>query len=790
MNQVCIPLFYYPMRVKFTSRNKLLFLFLILVSCFKATAENGVLKGSVKDSITHEAIPFVVVALEDSASRQFNTMCDQFGNFKFTNLHSGSYLLGISILGYKSIAFPVRVEANKSTPDVVILLPRSAVSLSQVTVTGSSKNIGQNLNVINQLDMLLRPINSAQDLMRLVPGLFLAQHQGGGKAEQIFLRGFDADHGTDFAVFWDGIPVNMPSHAHGQGYADSHFMIPETIDQVNVYKGDYATSLGDFATAGAAQFFTKNYADNMIKVEYGDYGYNRVMGILNLIGKDKHIFSKYRESAYISAENAYNTASYFVHPQDYKRFSVFGKYFGMLSPNTSLTIEGSYFNASWYGSGQIPVRAITEGLISRFGAIDPSEGGQTDRTNFNAILKTTYDNGSILKNQVYYSFYQLNLYTDFTFFLVDTVHGDGINQRDKGRNIFGYNGTYEMNTDVGGRNLKTVLGVSTKVDMGQIALRQQEDRIILDTVSMGNLYEQSVSAYIDETYHFTDKFFVNAGVRADYFYFQYEQLKPAPVEPGIFTNPDSSGVASKIKFSPKLNFYYNVSPNVQLFVKAGYGFHSNDARAVVSNPGVNTLPAAIGYEIGSTFKPMHDMLINIEFWGLNMQNELTYDQDVAQDVINGPTQRLGIDFSIRYQIIKKLFFDMDVEYSHGRFTDSAAGHNYIPLAPTLTSIAGVTYRNPKGFSASLRYRYIDNRPADSEDEITAYGYFLLDGVVKYRYKQYEFGMTIENILNVNWNEAQFETLTRLPGEPVGGINQLCFTPGAPRLIKGSVTFYF
>ncbi len=771
-------------------RKKALFYFCIFCVHFSYAGTNGVINGIVKDSTTHEAIPLVVVTLEDSASKQFSTISDQFGNFKFTNLHTGSYLLGISILGYKPSTVPVKIEPNQPTPDIIILLSRNAVNLSQVTVTGSTKNVGQNLNVINQLDMLLRPINSAQDLMRLVPGLFLTQHQGGGKAEQIFLRGFDADHGTDFAVFWDGIPINMPSHAHGQGYADSHFMIPETIDQVNVYKGDYTTPIGDFATAGAAAFFTKNYVDNMVKVEYGDYGYNRIMGILNLIGKDKHIFSKYRESAYISSENAYNATSYFVHPQDYKRFNVFGKYYGELTPKTSLSVEGSYFNASWYGSGQIPLRAVTEGFITRFGALDPSEGGQTDRTNFNAILKTTYNDGSILSNQVYYSYYQLNLFTDFTFSLIDTIHGDGINQRDNGRNIFGYNGTYEMNTDFGSRNLKTVFGVSTKVDMGQNSLLQQEDRNILDTVSMGNLYEQNVSAYIDETYHFTDKFFVNAGVRADYFYIQYKRSFPMPVEPGLFANPDSSGAVSKVKFSPKLNLYYDASPNVQLFIKAGYGFHSNDARAVVSNPNVNTLPTAIGYEIGSTFKPINDMLINVELWGLNLQNELTYDQDVAQDLINGSTQRLGVDFSVRYQIIKKLFFDMDVEYSHGRFIDSAVGHNYIPLAPTLTSIAGITYRNPKGLSASLRYRYIDNRPADNQNQITALGYFLLDAVVKYRIKKYELGMTIENILNVNWNEAQFETLTRLQGEPLAGINQLCFTPGAPRLIKGSVAYFF
>jgi hypothetical protein len=530
--------YFIPMKRKFIPES--IFLLFLLISSFFARAQNGLLKGSVKDSATHEAIPFVFVAVIDSASKQYTAIGDQLGNFRFANLHPGKYALQISILGYKPIALPVAINANEQAPALFILLSHDAVSLSQVTVTGSTKNTGQNLNVINQLDMVLRPINSAQDLMRLVPGLFLAQHQGGGKAEQIFLRGFDADHGTDFAVFWDGIPVNMPSHAHGQGYADSHFMIPETIDQLNVYKGDYTTHIGDFATAGAAEFFTKDYIDNMVKVEYGDYGYNRIMGILNLIGKDKHIFSKYKESAYISAEGAYNAASYFVHPQDYKRFSVFGKYFGKLSERTSLSIEGSYFNASWSGSGQIPTRAVTEGLITRWGALDPSEGGITDRTNANVILKTTYDDGSIFKNQVYYSYYQLNLFTDFTFLLVDSVHGDGINQRDNGRNIFGYNGTYEINSYPGGRHLQTVFGISSKIDMGQIALRQQEGRVILDTVSMGNLYEQNVSAFVDETYHFTDHFFVNAGVRADYYYIQYEQISPAPVLPGLFPNPDSS----------------------------------------------------------------------------------------------------------------------------------------------------------------------------------------------------------------------------------------------------------
>ncbi|HTA28347.1 MAG TPA: TonB-dependent receptor plug domain-containing protein, partial [Bacteroidia bacterium] len=671
-------------------------LFILFAWSFIARAETGVLKGAVRDSATHEAIPFVVVAVEDSNANEFTAISNQLGSFKFANLHGGSYMLGISILGYKTVLIPIKVVENKSMPDLTIDLTRTNVSLTQVIVTSSTHDIGQTLNVINQVDMLLRPINTAQYLMRLVPGLFIAQHQGGGKAEQIFLRGFDADHGTDFAVFWDGIPVNMPSHAHGQGYADSHFMIPETIDQLNVYKGTYTTQYGDFATAGAASFSTKNFAENMVKAEYGDYGYNRIMGTMNLLGNEKHLLSKYKESAYISGENVYNAASYFSNPQDYHRWSIFGKYYGQLSGRTTLTVEGSYFQAIWNGSGQLPEHAITEGLAGRFGSLDPSEGGTTDRTNANVILKTVFKDGSVLKNQAFYSYYQLNLFTDFTFFLVDSVHGDGINQTDKGRNIFGYNGSYEMYGDIAGRDLKSVIGLTTKIDEGQLSLRHQEDRVILDTVSIGNLYEQNVSAYIDETYHLTNKFYINAGVRADYFYFQYKELNST--EPSTLTgSPEfGSGNAIKIKVSPKLNLYYNLNPNTQLFIRTGYGFHSNDARLVVENPSLNTLPTAFSYEIGGTFKPFDKMLVNAVLWGINLQNELTYDQDVAADAINGATQRLGADLSVRYQVAKILYFDLDLNYSHGRFIDSATGHNYIPLAPTLTSVAGITIKNAKG----------------------------------------------------------------------------------------------
>ncbi|HEY4799636.1 MAG TPA: TonB-dependent receptor, partial [Bacteroidia bacterium] len=374
--------------------------------CSSVFAHEGILKGVITDSLSKHALPYVNILLEGNNMRQV-VATDDFGNFSFSGLEAGTYRLTVSNLGYEPKVISVELKDDEvKIFSIKIQLRPNALQLSEVTIRGSN-DIGQTMNTVNSIDMQLRPTNSAQDLLKLIPGLFIAQHQGGGKAEQIFLRGFDCDHGTDFAVFFDGMPVNMVSHAHGQGYADLHFSIPETIDALNVYKGTYTTRYGNFATSGAGEFSTKNHIDyNTVKLEYGQYGAYRALVMLNLLGKEKHIFSRKKEDLYIASEYNYNAASYFVNHQNYQRENIFCKYYGLLSDKTSLTISGSYFNSVWNGSGQIPQRAIDQRLITRFGALDPSEGGQTRRANGNVILKTILGNESILKNQFYYSYYQ------------------------------------------------------------------------------------------------------------------------------------------------------------------------------------------------------------------------------------------------------------------------------------------------------------------------------------------------------------------------------------------------
>lgn len=729
-------------------------------------------RGTVRDSATKEPLSDVIVTVQNSNQTVFT---DALGQFRVTGLQSGKTILHFSRLGYTSQDISVIVENGTNTV-LTVDLNKGAVRLNEVSVSGT-KEIGQSLSTINQVDKELRPTNSAQDLLRLVPGLFIAQHAGGGKAEQIFLRGFDVDHGTDFAVSIDGIPVNMVSHAHGQGYADFHFVIPETVDKLQVNKGLYSARQGDFATSGSGDFSTKNALDrSMIKFEYGMFDTYRAVGLFRLPGEK--LLTGNNENAYVAGE--YNfTNSYFDSPQHFNRYNVFGKYTTGIGTCGSLMLSASTFHSFWDASGQIPDRAVQAEIIDRFGAIDNTEGGETSRTNANAVLLLSGKDGAVFRNQFYYSNYSFNLYSNFTFFLNDSINGDQIRQTEQGRNIIGYNSTFDQTMYFGKSSLRTVAGAGTRYDNGVISLMHTVKRVVLDTVSLGELTEQNINAFLDETMNIGTHFSVNAGVRYDYFIFRYDN----------FLADTHEGKRTKGRLSPKLSFYYTPTSNVQLYLKSGLGFHSNDARSVVSGEAGNSLPRAIGYEAGSTFRLLKSTLMNVAVWGLDLENELVYVGDEGVVEISGATRRLGIDFAFRTEITKTIFADVDVNYNHGRYLELPEGANFIPLAPSLTSTGGITLKNEKGLSASLRYRYIDDRPANENNTVTALGYFLLDAVMNYECKHYTFGLSAENLLNSEWNQAQFDTESRLQGETMS-VSELHYTPGSPFFLKGAVTVLF
>lgn len=749
---------------------KLIAFTIVLLSATKLSA--GEIKGHVRDSATKEILSDVIITCSGTANIVFT---DALGQFRLTSLQAGTVTLRFARIGYVSQTVSVNVS-EQNISEVNIELVKGSVRLNEVSVTGT-KDIGQSLSSITQADMALRPTNSAQDLLRLVPGLFIAQHAGGGKAEQIFIRGFDVDHGTDFAVSIDGIPVNMVSHAHGQGYADFHFVIPETVDKLQVSKGMYSARQGDFATAGSGDFFTRNSIEkNMIKFEAGRFDTYRGVAMFRMPGSK--LFTGNNEHAYIAGE--YNfTNSYFDSPQHFNRYNLFGKYTTGIGSRASLTLSASTFSSRWDASGQIPDRAVLAELIDRFGAIDNTEGGETSRSNANAILLLSTKRGAVLKNQFYYSHYTFNLYSNFTFFLNDSINGDQIRQTENGRNIFGYTTSFDKTIYFGKSSLRTVAGAGTRIDNGVISLMRSVKRVTYDTTASGEIFEQNINGFLEHTLNVGDKFSVNAGVRYDYFTFSYDNHLADTGE----------GTAGKSRVSPKLSVYFTPTSSLQFYLKSGMGFHSNDARSVVSGEAGNALPRALGYEAGSIFLLSKRILVNVSLWGLDLENELVYVGDEGIVEISGATRRIGVDFAVRMEITRNIFADADLNYNHGRYTDLPEGENFIPLAPAFTSTGGLSYKSQKGLNASLRYRYIDTRPANENNTVQALGYFLMDAVVNYDVKAFTFGVTAENLLNAEWNEAQFDTESRLNNETMS-VNELHYTPGSPFFVKASVTARF
>ncbi|NJO25150.1 MAG: TonB-dependent receptor plug domain-containing protein [Bacteroidia bacterium] len=300
------------------------------------------------------------------------TVSDKLGYCIVKGTGDTVYIM-VSSIGYKS----EMINIAGATSSVTIQLKQGIVDLNELVISPASSSF--RFNTISKIDLSTRPVKSSQELLRIVPGLFIAQHQGGGKAEQIFLRGFDIDHGTDISISVDGLPVNMVSHAHGQGYADLHFLIPETVEKVGFDKGPYFAGKGNLATAAYVDFTTKEFLDkNSIKLELGDFNTKRVVGMLKLFNKQTQ---KNRQQFYVASEYS-ATDGYFESPQDFHRFNIMGKYNAWFGNQSQLTIAASTFDSKWNASGQIPDRAVRNSLITRFGAVDDTEGGNTSRTNF------------------------------------------------------------------------------------------------------------------------------------------------------------------------------------------------------------------------------------------------------------------------------------------------------------------------------------------------------------------------------------------------------------------------
>lgn len=755
-------------------RRHLLF-FLFLFSGLSASAHLGKVVGMVYDQATNLPLQGVNIRLNELGKA---TLTNEAGQYRFDGLTPASYTIELSYVGFGGQTIIVLVQDDQTTL-VKTTLSNAPVQLSEVLVSSYRAHDQQ---LISNLDIKLRPIINSQEILRLVPGLFIGQHAGGGKAEQIFLRGFDLDHGTDIRLTVDDMPVNMVSHAHGQGYADLHFVIPELVDGADFKKGPYHTEKGNFATAGWVNFRTRTALDkSFVKLEAGQYDTYRVVAGLDLLGSKSRAKN---QSAYLASEYSY-TNSYFDNPQAFRRLNLLGKYHGHLGANTNATLTGSTFYSKWNHSGQIPDRAVESGVTGFFGSVDPTEGGETSRTNINAQLTTVTPRNHVIKNQFFYSNYAFELYSNFTFFLRDSINGDQIRQKER-RNIVGYNGSYSAQNTIGRTNWTTTLGVQYRHDITggrntPTELSYSKNRTeTLQRVQYGDINELNAAVYVDELIHLSDRFTVNAGVRVDYFRSQYTDR--IPVTP-------QTGRATQALVSPKLNLYYTANPRLQVYLNTGKGFHSNDARVVVPQNGREILPAAYGSDLGVVYKPFPKVLINAAAWYLWLAQEFVYVGDEGVVEAGGRTQRKGIDVSVRYQLTKSLYADLDLNTARPRALGTESGQSYLPLAPRFTSVGGLSLQTKSGFSGSVRYRYIADRPANEDNSLVAKGYFVNDLQATYTKRHYTLGLSVQNLFDVRWKETQFATESRLRGE-AAPVTEIHFTPGTPFFARLSLMYSF
>ena len=686
------------------------------------------------------------------------------GDFVFVGVRPGD-TLRVSHLGYQT----QQVVLEDLTSELIVRMKQVFVSLDEIQISPTIEA----MELFTTVDIQTNPVNSSQEVLRKVPGLIIGQHAGGGKAEQIFLRGFDIDHGTDINITVDGLPVNMVSHAHGQGYADLHFLIPETVDGLSFGKGPYNASQGNFATAGFVAFKTKDRLDNsQLKLELGEFDTQRLLGMFNVLDTERQ--TAYLASEYLATDGPFDS------PQNFDRINLMGKYTSRLANNDKLSVLASFFTSQWDASGQIPQRAVDDGSISRYGAIDDTEGGQTSRTNVLASHVRTIKPDAFIKNSVYFSSYDFELYSNFTFFLNDPVNGDQIKQKES-RKLFGMTSDYNQQFNWGNSQGRLRMGLGLRKDQssGNELSHTVNRRETLESLQLGSIHETNLNAYINAAFDF-GKWTINPALRLDYFKFNYND----ELQDSYLRQSESQAIVS-----PKLNILYHSSDWLQLYVKFGKGFHSNDTRGVVAQNGQEILPAAYGSDLGLIWKPVSSMMVNLAFWYLFLEQEFVYVGDEGVVEPSGKTRRTGLDLSLRYQPLSWLFWDLDGNYTLARAPEEPEGEDYIPLAPDFTLTSGLSVVHPAGWYGGLKLRHINDRPANEDNSIVARGYSVVDLNVGRQWTTFDVSLNIQNLLDTNWNETQFATETRLQSE-ASPVEEIHFIPGTPRVIKICVAYKF
>ena len=617
-----------------------------------------------------------------------------------------------------------------------------------------------------------RASQRAGDILESVPGVVISQHSGEGKANQYYLRGFNLDHGTDIAIIIAGVPVNMPTHAHGQGYADANFLIPELISGLQFRKGPYAAEDGDFASAGAVNV---NYANTLehglASLQGGSYGFSRALVADSPRLGQGHLL--------YALELARNNGPW-VHHDDYRKLNGVLRYTqGNEQTGFSLTAMG--YNGTWNSTDQIADRAVTEGLVSRYGAIDPTDGGRTHRYSLSGAWQQTRQN-SLTKAEAYAIDYRLKLTSNFTYFLDDPVNGDQFQQQDR-RSVEGVKLSQQWLSSIGSLSSESHFGLQIRNDnIPRVAIFKTRAQEILRTVRNDSVLQNNTSLFYQNSLQWTPTFRTVIGAREDAYRFRVHSDRP-----------ENSGRARSSLFSPKLSAILGPFNNTEFYANYGYGFHSNDGRGstLTRDPEtgapadrVSPLVRAKGAEVGARTTAIPNLQSTFSLWGLDVASELVFSGDAGSTAPSRPSRRYGIEWSNRYHPLSWLTFDGDLILSHARFTATDPVGQFIPGAPGAIVSAGVVAHPDGPFVGGLRFRYFGSRPLIEDGSVRSKPSRLVESKLGYELSRgFRLDLEVFNLFNARVTDIDYFYTSRLPGEPAEGIADIHSHPVEPRSLR-------
>ncbi|MBB1092561.1 TonB-dependent receptor [Rhodopseudomonas palustris] len=626
--------------------------------------------------------------------------------------------------------------------------------------------------IISGAELNAVPFSRVGEVLEAVPGLVVTQHSGEGKANQYFLRGFNLDHGTDLAITVDGMPVNMPTHGHGQGYADINFMIPELISAMTLRKGPYFADVGDFGSAGAVSIdYLRAMPKTLAEVTLGSFGYRRLLGAGSTKAGEGTLLAAFEANSYNGPWDV---------PDNIRKLNGVLRYSqGTQTDGFSLT--GMAYANRWTSTDQVAQRALDQGIIGRYGSLDPTDGGIANRFSLSGRFARSSDIGQTDIN-AYVIRSSLQLYNNFTYFLDDPINGDQFNQYDR-RTVVGLSGAQRFDYRFAGLPVETRVGLQSRADAISLGLTKTLQRDWLSTVRADDVQEQSLGLWTDTTVRWTDWLRTSAGVREDFISGRVSSDTPA-----------NSGSASASMTSPKVGIVLGPWVSTEFYGNAGAGLHSNDIRgATISvDPTDKTTPLdrvpllvrSKGAELGVRNRSITGLTTALAVFLLDFDSELLFVGDAGTTEPSRPSRRVGVEWTNQYRPLPWLGADLDLAYTRARFTDVDPAGNMIPGAPAWVASAGLTFGREAGWFGSLKGRYFGVRPLVEDGSERSLASLIFNARAGYRFDN---GLRLQldalNLFNAKTNQIEYYYLSRLPGEPLGGVGDRHVHPAEPLALR-------